>query len=112
MKVGMVAIWDKWGVRYPATVLQLDNCVVLQQKTVETDGYTALKLGVGEAKLKNVGIATQGQYLKLGLTPNRKMEEFRVTPDCVLSAGTKISAMHFVAGQVSVFNSFLSVFEI
>lgn len=100
MKVGMVAIWDQWGVRYPATVLQLDNCVVLQQKTVDTDGYTALQLGVGEAKLKNVGISKQGQYLKLGLRPARKVEEFRVTPDCVLTPGTKISAMHFVPGQL------------
>ncbi len=97
----MVAIWDKWGVRYPATVVQLDNCVVLQQKTFETNGYNALQLGVGEAKLKNVGITTQGQYLKLGLKPSMHVEEFRVTPDCTLAPGTRIRAMHFVPGQVS-----------
>lgn len=100
MKVGMVAIWDKWGIRYPATVLQLDNCVVLQQKTTDTDGYNAVKLAVGEAKLKRVGITEQGQYSKLGLVPGRKVQEFRVSPDCLLAAGTKIRAMHFVPGQV------------
>lgn len=101
MKVGMIAIWDKWGVRYPATVLQLDNCVVLQKKTEETDGYNAVQLGVGEAKLKNVGVCKLGHYLKLGLKPSRKVQEFRVSPDCLLSPGTKLSSMHFVPGQVS-----------
>lgn len=45
MKVGMLAIYDRWGIRYPTTVLQLDSCHVIQVKTEETDGYNAVQLG-------------------------------------------------------------------
>lgn len=45
MKVGMLSVWDKWGRRHPATVLQLDNCQVVQIKQEETEGYTALQVG-------------------------------------------------------------------
>lgn len=101
MKVGMLAIWDKWGTRYPATVLQLDDCQVVQCKTEETDGYTALQLGVGEAKKSRVNKPLAGHFKRAGTTPKRKLGEFRVTPDAILPVGTNIEAMHFVPGQVS-----------
>ena len=101
MKVGMLPLWDKWGERHATTVLHLDTCQVVQVKTDETNGYTALQLGVGEAKLSRVNITTAGQYAKAGLVPNRKLMEFRVTPDSIVPVGTKIQAMHFVPGQVS-----------
>jgi large subunit ribosomal protein L3 len=100
MKVGMLAIWDKWGQRYPTTVLQLDNCEVVQTKTEETNGYTALQLGVGEAKPSRVKKPQAGHFAKAGVSPKRKLQEFCVTPDAVLPAGTKIEAMHFVPGQL------------
>lgn len=106
MKVGMIAVWDKWGERYPCTVLHLDECQVVQVKTEETDGYTALQLGVGEAKRKNK-ISVLGHYEKhLGadsddIVISRKLSEFRVTKDALLPAGTHIEAAHFVPGQVS-----------
>ena len=65
--------------------------------------YTSLQLGVGEAKLSRVNITTAGHYKAAGLDPKRKLMEFRVTPDSLLPVGTKISAMHFVAGQVFTF---------
>ena len=73
---------------------------VINQKLVDTDGYTALQLGVGEAKVRRVKISTFGQYKKSGSKPKRKLAEFRVTEDCLLSPGTKISALHFVPGQL------------
>lgn len=100
MKVGMLAIFDKWGERHAVTVLHLDNCQVVQVKKPETDGYMSLQLGVGEAKLKRVGISKRGQYEKHGLVPNRKLAEFRVSPDALLPVGTKISSMHFLPGQM------------
>jgi large subunit ribosomal protein L3 len=100
MKVGMLPVWDKWGRKHAATVLQLDNCQVVQVKTDDTNGYTALQLGVGEAKLKNVRRAQKGHYEKNNLIPNRKLWEFRVTPDALLTPGTKVHADHFVAGQL------------
>jgi large subunit ribosomal protein L3 len=101
MKVGMLAIWDRWGERHPITVLQLDNCRVIQVKASETDGYDALQLGVGEAKRKNVINSLAKHYLKAGIEPQRKLMEFRVTPDCSLPPGTQIKALHFVPGQVT-----------
>ena len=107
MKVGMVPVWDKWGIRYPTTVLQLDDCRVLQVKTDETDGYTALQLGVGEAKWNRVNKSSKGRFDKAGVVPKRKVAEFRVTKDSILPPGTLIQAMHFVPGQVILRNSVL-----
>jgi hypothetical protein len=101
MKVGMVSIWDKWGTRSAVTVLHLDDCQVMQVKTEETDGYNALQLGVGEAKLKRVGVSTLGHARKWGdVKPKRRLSEFRVTKDALLEPGTTIKALHFVPGQV------------
>lgn len=107
MKVGMLSIWDKWAERHAVTVVQLDNCQVVQVKTNETNGYTALQLGVGEAKLKRVTKPLMGHYEKNNLVPNRKLWEFRVTPDAILPPGTKILANHFVAGQVRIYLFYL-----
>jgi large subunit ribosomal protein L3 len=101
MKVGMLAIFDKWGKRHAVTALQLDHCQVTQVKTEETNGYVALQLGVGEAKPNRVKISKKGHFEANNLeTINRKLMEFRVTDDCILPVGTKISAMHFVPGQL------------
>lgn len=96
----MLGYWDKWAERHAVTVLQLDNCQVVQTKTEATDGYNALQLGVGEAKLKRVNKPLLGHFSKHSLTPNRKLWEFRVTKDCLLKPGAKILATHFVPGQL------------
>ena len=80
--------------------MHLDECEVLRQKRQETDGYVALQLGVGEAKDSRVNISTRGQFALSGTKPKRKVSEFIVTQDCLLPPGTKISAMHFVPGQL------------
>lgn len=100
MKVCMMNIWDGYAVRIPVTVLQLDSCQVVQVFTMATNGYNALQLGVGEAKIKNVKLPQKGHYAKAGVIPKRKLQEFRVTPDCLLPVGTTIRAQHFVAGQL------------
>ena len=108
MKVGMLAVWDKWGIRYPVTVLQLDHCQVVQAKTEAENGYTALQLGVGEAKVKRVSKPLLGHFKQQLTTSDssapvhvsRKLMEFKVTPDCLLPVGTRIYATHFVPGQL------------
>ena len=101
MKVGMISVWDQWGMMHPTTVLHLDSCQVVQVKTDETDGYTALQLGVGEAKRKKVKEPVLSHLKKWGnVVPKRKYGEFRVTKDALLEPGTLIQAMHFVPGQV------------
>lgn len=98
----MLPIWDTWGERHAATVLQLDDCRVVQVKTSDTDGYCALQLGVGEAKISNVKKTAAGHYAKAGVVPKRRLAEFRVTPDAILPEGTQIKALHFVPGQARI----------
>ncbi|CBN77715.1 Ribosomal protein L3 [Ectocarpus siliculosus] len=99
MKVGSMAIFDSWGVRHPVTVLQLDECEVVQVKTTETDGYTSLQLGVGERKTKNVNKPDAERFRRAGVNPKRKLMEFRVSAEALLPVGFQLRAQHFVAGQ-------------
>lgn len=100
MKVGMLSIFDRWGKRIPVTALQVDNCRVVQVKTNDTDGYTALQLSVGEAKPGKTKLSLQRHYEKAGIqNPGRRLMEFRVTDDSLIEEGSAITANHFVAGQ-------------
>src|SRR4051812_18773149 len=98
-KVGMTRLFTAEGEHVPVTVLKVDGCQVVAVRTQETDGYTAVQLGAGKAKVKNVTKAERGHYAKGKVEPKRKLVEFRVTPDAVIEVGAEISAEHFVAGQ-------------
>ncbi len=98
-KVGMTRLFTAEGQHVPVTVLKVDNCQVVAVKTVETDGYTAVQLGVGTAKVKNVPKAMRGHYAKAKVEPKRKLAEFRVDADAILEVGAEISVEHFVTGQ-------------
>jgi large subunit ribosomal protein L3 len=98
-KLGMTRQFTETGDHVPVTVLKVDNCQVVAVRTAEKDGYTAVQIGVGKAKVKNVGQGLRGHYAKAKVEPKAKLVEFRVTPDAVLEVGVEISAAHFVAGQ-------------
>ncbi len=98
-KIGMTRMFDDKGAHVPVTVLQVENCQVVAIKTVERDGYVALQVGVGKAKLNRVTKPMRGHFAKAQVEPKRKLVEFRVTPDAVLELGAEISAAHFIAGQ-------------
>jgi large subunit ribosomal protein L3 len=98
-KLGMTRQFTETGDHVPVTVLKVDNCQVVAVRTAEKDGYTAVQIGVGKAKVKNVGQGLRGHYAKAKVEPKAKLVEFRVTPDAVLEVGAEISAAHFVAGQ-------------
>ena len=66
---------------------------------VDRDGYTALQLGVGKAKVKNVTKPMRGHFAKSKVEPARKLAEFRVSEDALVDVGAEIGADHFVAGQ-------------
>ena len=76
-KIGMTSIFDDAGNNTACTVVEAGPCVVTQVKTEETDGYSAIQLGFGEAKVKNTSKALIGHYDKAGTTPKRKVVEFR-----------------------------------
>ena len=98
-KVGMTRLFDGAGDQVPVTVLQVDQCRVISHLTVETNGYTALQLGVGTAKVKNVSKAVRGHFAKAKVEPSKKVVEFRVPPEALVEVGAEITAAHFIAGQ-------------
>ncbi|MGY8956273.1 MAG: 50S ribosomal protein L3 [Alphaproteobacteria bacterium] len=98
-KLGMTRVFDDTGNHIPVTVLKLDGCDVVDQRTIERDGYTALQLGAGAAKPKRVSKAMRGHFAKAKVEPRRKLVEFRVADDALLDIGTRISVEHFVSGQ-------------
>lgn len=98
-KVGMTSLYLEGGVETAVTLLQVENCQVVAQKTQEKDGYTALQLGVGAAKAKNTSKAMRGHFAKAKVEPKRKLVEFRVDASAMVEAGTELVASHFVPGQ-------------
>ena len=98
-KVGMTRVFDAEGAHVPVTVLKVDNCQVVQVRTAERDGYTAVQLGVGKAKVKNVTKPMRGHFAKAKVEPKRKLVEFRVSADALVEVGAELSAAHFLTGQ-------------
>jgi len=98
-KIGMTRIFNDEGNHVPVTVLKVDNCQVVAVRTQEKDGYTAVQLGVGAAKVKNVGKAMRGHFAKAKVEPKSWIVEFRVPQDALIDVGAELSAEHFVAGQ-------------
>ena len=98
-KLGMSRIFEANGVHVPVTVLSVDGLKVVAVKTAEKDGYTAVQLGTGAVKAKNVSKPMKGHFAKANVEPKKRLGEFRVSEDCLLSVGNELSVEHFVPGQ-------------
>lgn len=98
-KVGMTRLFQEDGRHVPVTVLALEGCQVVAQRTKDRDGYTAVQLGAGTAKVKNVSKPERGHFAKAQVEPKRKLVEFRVADDALVDVGAVISADHFLPGQ-------------
>jgi large subunit ribosomal protein L3 len=98
-KLGMTRIFAADGNHVPVTVLKVDHCQVVAVRTDETNGYNAVQLGVGTAKVKNVSKAQRGHFAKAKVEPKKKLAEFRVSKENLLEVGAELSAEHFVVGQ-------------
>jgi len=99
-KVGMTRLFQADGRHVPVTVLQLDELQVVGRREQDRDGYTAVQLGAGTAKAKNVAKPQRSAFGKAKVEPKAKVAEFRVADDALLDIGSHISADHFVAGQL------------
>jgi large subunit ribosomal protein L3 len=99
-KLGMTRIFAEDGSHVPVTVLSLQNCQVVGQRTVDKDGYVALQLGAGQAKPKNVSKAERGHFAVAKVEPKRHVAEFRVDADNLIEVGATLKADHFVEGQL------------
>jgi large subunit ribosomal protein L3 len=98
-KLGMTRLFTEEGAHVPVTVLKVDHCEVVAQRTKERDGYDALQIGIGKAKVKNVGKAMRGHFAKAEVEPKRKLVEFRVDAEALIEVGAEITVDHFVNGQ-------------
>jgi len=98
-KVGMTRIFTDAGEHIPVTVLKVDKCEVVGQRTQDKHGYTAVQLGAGMAKVKNVSRAERGHFAVAKVEPKRKMMEFRVSPENLIDVGEELITDHYFEGQ-------------
>ncbi|MFP6699847.1 MAG: 50S ribosomal protein L3 [Alphaproteobacteria bacterium] len=98
-KLGMTRVFLEDGSHVPVTVLHIDHCQVVDQRTQERDGYTAVQLGVGKAKVKRVGKALRGHFAKAEVEPKKRLAEFRVSEDALIEVGAHLSPAHFATGS-------------
>ena len=98
-KLGMTRIFRDDGTHVPVTVLHLDAVQVVTARTEERDGYSAVQLGWGRVKVKNVSKPNRGHFAKNKVEPKARLAEFRVDADALLEPGATLSAAHFVVGQ-------------
>jgi large subunit ribosomal protein L3 len=98
-KLGMTRVFTEEGNHVAVTVLKIDHCQVVAQRTRDRDGYTALQLGVGAAKVKNVTKPQRGHFAKAKVEPKARLVEFRVSDDALVDVGAEITAAHFLPGQ-------------
>ena len=97
-KLGMTRIF-KGDVHVPATLLQVEQPVVIGNRTKAKDGYTAVVVAAGTKKAKNVAKPQLGQFAKAGAGVKRKIVEFRVEEANLVPVGAEILPSHFVEGQ-------------
>ena len=98
-KMGMTRVFNEEGVHVPVTVLKVEGLQVISLKTEDLNGYNALELGWGNAKIKRVSKPLRGHFAKAKVEPKRKLAEFRISEDAFLQIGDEISANHFITGQ-------------
>ncbi len=98
-KVGMTRVFTEAGEHVPVTVLQIDGCQVVAHRTMASNGYTAVQLGVGKAKVKNVPKAERERFARARVEPKMKLVEFRVDEGDLIPVGAEITADHFIPGQ-------------
>ncbi len=98
-KLGMTRFFDEAGNHVPVTVLSLDGCQVVAQRTVEKDGYVALQLGAGVRKAKNTTQPMRGHFAKALVEPKAMLTEFRIKPEALVDVGAELAADHYVPGQ-------------
>ena len=99
-KMGMTRLFQEDGRHVPVTVLALEGNQVVSGREMDRDGYTAVQLGAGVAKSKNVAKPQRGHFGKAEVEPKAVVHEFRVNADGLLDVGAEISADHYVAGQI------------
>ncbi|MGN1105334.1 MAG: 50S ribosomal protein L3 [Huintestinicola sp.] len=99
-KIGMTQIFDEAGKVIPVTVVEAGPCVVVQKKTVENDGYSAVQCGFGDIREKLVNKPVKGHFAKADVALKRTLKEFRLDNAESLSVGDVLKADTFEVGDI------------
>ncbi|MBP1166082.1 MULTISPECIES: 50S ribosomal protein L3 [Chryseobacterium] len=97
-KIGMTSLFNEEGKNIPCTVIQAGPCSVLQVRTLENDGYTAVQLGFDDKSEKNVGKALAGHFKKAGSAPKAKLVEFH-NGFADVKVGEEVKVDLFIEGE-------------
>ncbi len=98
-KIGMSRVYDEKGIFIPVTILQVEDNVVVEHKTTEKDGYSAIKIATGVVKEKKLSKPVLGIFKKLGVEPKAILKEFRIQEDSLPEVGASLKADHFMVNQ-------------
>lgn len=99
-KIGMTQIFDDKGLQIPVTVVEAGPCTVVQKKTVDSDGYDAVKVGFSNIEEKKLNKPLKGQFLKNKLETKKYLREFRIDKDAEFDVGKEINVTDmFEIGQ-------------
>ena len=98
-KIGMTQIFDEKGNIVPVTVINAGPCVVVQKKTQEKDGYSAVKLGFEDIEERKLSKPVKGEFSKAGVSFKKYLKEFRLENAAKLEVGSTLTADTFAAGE-------------
>jgi large subunit ribosomal protein L3 len=99
-KLGMTQVFGENGRVFPVTVIEAGPCVVLQKKTIETDGYEAIQIGFADQKEHRVNKPSLGHFKKAGSTPKRFVKEVRGVNLDEYEIGKEVTVSIFEAGEI------------
>ena len=98
-KIGMTQIFDEKGNIIPVTVINAGPCVVVQKKTQEKDGYSAVKLGFQDVAERKLSKPAKGEFAKAGVSYKKYLKEFRLDNASELEVGATLTSEVFQAGE-------------
>jgi len=99
-KIGMTQVFSDTGESIPVTVIQAGPCPIVQVKTMDTDGYTAVQIGYGEVREKALSKPELGHLAKVGVSPLRHLQEYRLDDPTSYEPGQQIGVDTFTQGQL------------
>ncbi|MDR1432636.1 MAG: 50S ribosomal protein L3 [Propionibacteriaceae bacterium] len=99
-KAGMTQVWDENNKIVPVTVIEVGTCVVTQIRTPDTDGYSAVQLGLGSVKAKAVTKPVAGHFKRANVTPRKHLVEFRTSDASEYKLGQEVTAESFADGEI------------
>lgn len=99
-KLGMTQVFAADGRVVPVTVIEAGPCVVVQKKSSDTDGYTAIQVGFGDIKEKKVTRPMKGHFTKFGVKPRRWVKEFRLDDTSTVEVGSELKVDIFAEGEL------------